>query len=82
MSRLEQAGLIEKRRPAKGHPSYHLTKEGAGLIPVLVEIIAFSAAHGGYRQDAILHGAPADLLHRAATDRTRLMAELTAKALA
>ena len=82
LSRLETAGLIQKRRPGKGHPSYHLTAEGAGLIPVVVEIIAFSAAHGGYEKDGILHGAPPDLLDRFARDRDALLAELTAHALA
>ena len=83
LSRLETAGLVEKRREGGGHPSYHLTQAGAGIIPVLLEIIAFSADHGGYPDGGrgILHGVAPDVLARFKTDRDALLRELREEAL-
>ena len=84
LSRLETAGLVEKRRPSSGgHPSYHLTQAGAGIIPVLLEIIAFSADHGAYSDGGrgILHGVAPDVLARFQSDRDALLRELRDAAL-
>jgi DNA-binding HxlR family transcriptional regulator len=47
LARLEQAGLIEKTddHPRSGKQSYAATTKGAALIPVLLELMLWSAEH-------------------------------------
>lgn len=87
LARLEEAGILA-RSPDPDSPTrplYALTPRGADLIPVLLEIIRWSADHdpaNAGRHEGILHGAPRDLLHRLDRDRAALVAELRRAALA
>jgi hypothetical protein len=47
LSRLEAAGLLERtgEDPRSGKQSYHATTKGKDLIPLLLEMMAWSAAH-------------------------------------
>ena len=73
---LEQDGLIEKHiDPSdKRKRVYALTQAGQDMLPILLEMIAWSGKH-----DANTN-APADLLERIQSDRQRLLKELANKA--
>ena len=47
LSRLEAAGLLERTSedPRSGKQSYHATGKGKDLIPLLLEMMVWSAAH-------------------------------------
>lgn len=47
LARLEAAGLIERSGddPRSGKQEYHATGKGKDLIPLLLEMMAWSAAH-------------------------------------
>lgn len=82
LERLENAGLIEKvPLRADGPPkAYALTEKGADMIPVLLEMIAWSARHDRYPAGTpLVSGAPEDLQERIEHDREGLIAELSRK---
>ncbi len=74
--RLEDAGIVTRIPDGKRH-AYRLTARGADLIPVILELIIWSARHDPQPngRENILHGAPPDLLERAENDRDALVAE-------
>lgn len=82
LARLESEGILTRRSdPARQtRHIYQLTEKGEGLIPVLLEIIRWSAVHdpGNERRSHIIDGAPADLLDRLRHDREALVADLIA----
>jgi DNA-binding HxlR family transcriptional regulator len=47
LSRLEAAGLLEKTAddPRSGRQAYHATEKGRDLIPLLLEMVLWSAGH-------------------------------------
>jgi DNA-binding HxlR family transcriptional regulator len=47
LSRLEAAGLLERDagEPRSGKQAYHATAKGKDLIPLLLQMVAWSAAH-------------------------------------
>jgi DNA-binding HxlR family transcriptional regulator len=47
LSRLEAAGLLERDagEPRSGKQAYHATAKGKDLIPLLLQLVAWSAAH-------------------------------------
>jgi DNA-binding HxlR family transcriptional regulator len=47
LARLEAAGLLERtgEEPRSGKQAYHATAKGKDLIPVLLQMMAWSAAH-------------------------------------
>jgi DNA-binding HxlR family transcriptional regulator len=47
LSRLDAAGLLERtgEDPRSGRQSYHATEKGKDLIPLLLEMMVWSAAH-------------------------------------
>jgi hypothetical protein len=50
LSRLESAGLLERDagEPRSGKQSYHATAKGNDLIPLLLQMMTWSAAHDPY----------------------------------
>lgn len=82
LARLETEGILTRRPdPAKQtRRIYQLTEKGEALIPVLLEIINWSAVHdpGNVGRSHIIDGAPADLLDRLRDDRAALVADLIA----
>ena len=50
LSRLEAAGLLERDagEPRSGKQSYHATARGKDLIPLLLQMMTWSAAHDPY----------------------------------
>jgi DNA-binding HxlR family transcriptional regulator len=77
LERLENAGLISKRRdPDDGKRNvYKLTEKGLDTLPVMLEIIAWGATHDPET------AAPAEFTDRLKRDRDGLLAELRAKVL-
>ena len=77
LDRLERAGLVDKRRdPEDGKRNiYALTEKGLDTLPILLEMIAWGAAHDPES------AAPATFTERVQRDREGLLAELRAKAL-
>ena len=47
LARLEAAGLLERDagEPRSGKQAYHATAKGKDLIPLLLQVVAWSAAH-------------------------------------
>lgn len=79
LGKLEAAGMIAKVPARKNSPrkAYKMTEKGADMLPVILEMIAWSAKYDRYSEGAaLIAGAPDDLLHRIKTDRDGLMAEL------
>lgn len=70
LARLERDGIVE----AGGQPSggYRLTAKGVDLLPILLEIISWSAKHDPAT------AAPRGFVRRVRTDRARLERELRA----
>jgi|SRR5260221_3410711 len=66
LAKLEDAGLISKFRCL-----YSLTEKGIDLVPVMVEIIRWSANHDKKT------GAPKEFVDRIKHDRENFIAELT-----
>lgn len=71
LTRLEAAGVIERRR----HPAdrrraiYRLTEKGLALAPVLVEMVVWAARHERT-------AAPPEAVQRFEQERERVLAEL------
>jgi len=83
LARLESDGILVRRPdPENGAKvDYVLAEKGRQLIPVLLEILIWSA-HNDPLADLghpIIHGADPDLLDRAQDDREALIAELISK---
>ncbi len=82
LAKLEQYGMITKAQdPEKASKSkYCLTGKGRGLLPVLLEIVCWSAAHDEQWEGMahIIDGAPADLIGRFRDDRAQLLEEILA----
>jgi DNA-binding HxlR family transcriptional regulator len=68
LARLEREGIIESVQPASD--GYRLTVKGVDLLPILLEIISWSAKHDPAT------AAPRDFVRRVRTDRARLEREL------
>jgi DNA-binding HxlR family transcriptional regulator len=72
--RLEQDGVIEKEAAVRGSSgSYRLTPKGIDLLPIMVEIIAWSARHDPKT------AADRSFVRRVRTDREVLLAEFRAQ---
>ena len=84
LQRLEAAGIVTKSRdPANAKVFvYGLTEKGLDLIPVILEMIAWSAAHDGPLADGqpLVAGAPENLLDLMKHDRAYLIDEIRLKA--
>ena len=85
LQRLEASGIVTKSR-APGNAKvfvYGLTEKGLDLIPVLLEMIAWSAAHDGPLDEGqpLVAGAPDNLLDWMRHDRAYLIREIRAKAM-
>ena len=82
LEKLEVAGLITKI-PARENglrKAYALTSKGYDMVPVLLEMIAWSAKYDSCAEGVdLVAGAPADLLERIKGDRSSLIKELVAK---
>src|SRR5262245_49443937 len=77
LSRLERDGVIRKEVGPDGPAtSYRLTTKGVDLLPILLEIIAWSATHDPRT------AADPDFVRRLRTDRRRLEAEIRSRLLA
>lgn len=74
LSRLEAAGVIEKRRIATDRRRffYTLTTAGRALMPVLVELIVWGAEHDEHTD------APASFVRAAKRDRAGVLEKLLA----
>lgn len=64
---LEGHGILEKRRQ-----TYHVTAKGLDLLPVMLEMIAWSAKYDSHT------AAPRPFVKRIARNRSELLAELIA----
>ena len=80
LARLEEAQIIEKSaNPTNGSSYiYRLTDKGKDLIPLLLEMTAWSAQHNPQSNspDSIIAGAPRHLLRRLRKDRAGLILEI------
>ncbi len=80
LARLETNGLVSKQRDPANQTKfiYRLTRKGADLVPLLLEMTIWSS-RSNPQPDApssVIEGAPKDLLRRAASDRSALIAEI------
>lgn len=80
LARLEAAGLVTKS-PDPDYKTkfiYGMTPKASDLIPVILDLIAWSAKYDPQPpgQTRIIHGGPDNLLHRILHDRVALIAEL------
>lgn len=64
---LESHGILEKRRQ-----SYHVTAKGLDLLPVMLDMVAWSAKYDPHT------AAPRPFVKRMAKDRAQVLAELIA----
>lgn len=84
LARLEEAGIIAKADDPDNQKRfiYSLTDKGLALVPVLLEIVAWSARFDPQAKTGpdLLRGAPADLVERLHNDRAALVAEIVARA--
>ena len=72
--RLEQDGIIEKEAAVRGSSgSYRLTSKGMDLLPIMLEIIAWSARHDPKT------AADRSFVRRLRKDREGLLAEIRAQ---
>ncbi len=81
LERLTAAGLVIKvpTRVNSTRNAYELTAKGQDMLPVLLEMIAWSAQYDSYPDGtALIAGAPADLLERIRSDRPALIEDLLA----
>jgi len=82
LARLEAEGILSRHPDPDNQAKriYRLTEKGAALIPVMLEIVAWSAAFdpANAGRSAIIDGAPADLLQRMRSDRDGLVRDLIA----
>jgi DNA-binding HxlR family transcriptional regulator len=72
LRRLEKAGLIRRRAPATG-AAYALTEKGLGLLPMLAELVLWSANYD--RRTA----ADPTFVARLRSDRSGLLEEIRAR---
>ena len=80
LAKLEDAGIVSSD-PDPDHQArklYYLSPKGIALIPVLLEIIRWSAQQHPdlYSDTPLIAGGPPDLLQRMETDRDGLIADL------
>lgn len=74
LARLEEDGIVEKEPAARGTSgSYRLTPKGVDLLPLMIEIVAWSAKHDPRT------AADREFVRRARRDREGLVAELRAQ---
>lgn len=75
LERLEAKGFISKTRDSENHSKYEyrLTQKGVDLLPVLLDIIAWSAK---YDADT---AAPKSFIRRLKNDREKLVEEILDK---
>ncbi|MDA0812874.1 MAG: helix-turn-helix domain-containing protein [Verrucomicrobia bacterium] len=80
LKKLEAEGLIDKRPDEANLSSYlyTLTDKGKNLLPLLLEIVKWSARYNPqpHAGDNIIAGAPARLLERYEEDREQLIEEV------
>lgn len=76
LKRLEEGGIVEKSVDPtnKSRLFYHLTAKGLDLLPVMLEVTAWSARHDS------LGNTPTDFLPAFKSDRDGLIAALRAEA--
>ena len=83
LSKLEAEELIAKRRDTHNFSKfiYSLTDKGKGLLPMMLEMIKWSAKYDPQPgvPDNIIEGAPAKLLIRLQDDRETLVDEILEK---
>ncbi len=82
LAKLEAEGILLKRRdPQKSSKYiYSLTQKGKDLLPLLLEMIAWSASYDTNLQGItnIVDGAPPDLVSRYKNDKQALIEEILA----
>ncbi|MFK7848027.1 MAG: winged helix-turn-helix transcriptional regulator [Rhodothermales bacterium] len=82
LSKMEAAGLLSKQiDPDKSSKYiYSLTSKGKDLLPLILEMISWSATHDGQLAglEHIVDGAPANLIERFQSDRDKLLGEILA----
>lgn len=80
LKKLAAAGLLDKKRDPNNQSGfiYTLTDKGRALLPVILEIVKWSAQYHPQpgQSDTIITGAPARLLERLEKDRVALIAEI------
>lgn len=80
LKHLQADGLISKARDSQNQSKfvYRLTDKGKDLLPLLLELIRWSAKHNPQPDipDNIISGAPARLLERLNQDRNALIEEI------
>ena len=80
LKQLHAEGLISKARDTKNQSKfvYRLTDKGKDLLPLLLELIRWSAKYNPHPgvSDSIVSGAPARLLERLDEDRDALVEEI------
>jgi len=80
LSRLVQDGILTKSRDPDNASSYvyRLTEKGRGLVPVLLEMTAWSATYDPQpgASDSLIDGAPPRLLERLQSDREALIQDI------
>lgn len=86
LQKLETQGLLQKRRDPDKQTRfiYRPTRKAVDLLPVMLEMIAWSARYDPQDgiSDSIIDGAPPRLLERLASDREALIADIVAAAAA
>ncbi len=75
LKKLENAGMITSQvyEPLKTRKEYKLTRKGKDLLPVLIEMMVWSATH---QQDLAL---PEDFVTKAKTDRASMIKVIESK---
>jgi DNA-binding HxlR family transcriptional regulator len=74
LARLEEDGIVEKVSAARGSSgSYRLTTKGIDLLPIMLEIIAWSAKHDAKT------AADRKFVQRVRSDRAALESEIRAR---
>ena len=80
LKKLAAAGLLDKQRDPDNQSGfvYTLTDKGKALLPLLLEIVKWSARFNPQpgQPDTLISGAPARLLARLEEDRAALIAEI------
>ena len=80
LSRLVQDGILTKSRDPDNASSYmyRLTEKGRDLVPLLLEMTAWSAKYDPQPEasDSLIDGAPPRLLQRLQSDREELILEI------
>jgi len=83
LARLEAEGIIEKHRDTQNLSRfvYNLTDKGKDLLPLLLDMIAWSVKYDPQpgAADSVISGAPDRLLEKLHEDRAALIAEIVAR---